>query len=746
VKRSDLLASCALPFALCLGAAAHAQDLQIPPTPLPPPAETPAASDDQVQFSANTLEYEINDETVTASGDVRMYRSGDRLRADKVVWNRKTGKVVATGNIVVVNPGGDTAYGDSIELTDSLKDGVVDNMLIVLERGGRLAARRGTRALDETVTLEDAAYTPCAVADSDGCPKQPSWKITAVKVIYRPEKNRIYYTGAHINLFGLPSIPLPAFSHPAGGESDSGLLSPDLRYGRVNGLEFAQPYFFALGPNRALTVTPRIFSNVLPMLQADYSALDEKGAFRVGGYATVSRRSDDLLTPTPTATEEAFRGYIEGIARYQLDPNWTLSGSFRLTTDRTFLRRYDISNDDRLRNTVKLERIDADSYFSITGWAVQTLRVNDRQGFQPIALPEIDYRRRFDDGVLGGKFELQLNSLAITRSAGQDTQRAFASARWDLRKLTPFGQEVTFTAYARGDVYNASDTIATTIASYRGDPGIQARAIGALAIDVKWPFIGSFLNGTQRLTPRFQIVASPKTENLSIPNEDARSVDLEDSNLFALNRFPGYDRWEDSTRFTYGVDWAVNLPGFSLDATIGQSYRLDSRPALFPAGTGLDDRLSDIVGRTELRFRDFVSLTHRYRLDKDDLAIRRNEIDATIGSRSTYVLVGYLRLNRNIDPTLEDLQDREELRLAGRVQFAHFWSLFGSTVIDLTNKDEDPTSLADGFDPVRHRVGVQYEDDCLRLGLTWRRSYQDTGDAKAGNSFVLSLSFKNLGR
>ena len=88
-----------------------------------------------------------------------------------------------------------------------------------------------------------------------------------MRVIYRPEKNRIYYKGAHIELFGLPSIPLPAFSHPAGGMSDSGLLTPDFRYGRVNGFEFAQPYFFALGPNRALTVTPRVFSNALPMLQ-----------------------------------------------------------------------------------------------------------------------------------------------------------------------------------------------------------------------------------------------------------------------------------------------------------------------------------------------------------------------------------------------------------------------------------------------------------------------------------------------
>jgi LPS-assembly protein len=744
VKRSDLLATCALPIALFLGTAARAQDLQIPAVPLPPPTET-QTSDDKVEFSASQLEYVTDDDTVIATGDVRMYRSGDRLRADKVTWNRKTGKVFASGNIVVVNPGGDTAYGDSIELTDSLKDGVVDNMLVVLERGGRLAARRGTRALDETVTLEDAAYTPCTVTTSTGCPKEPSWKITAVQVVYRPDKNRIYYKDARINLFGLPTLPLPRFSHPAGGENDTGLLSPTFRYNGVNGFEFAQPYFFALGPNRALTVTPRIYSSVLPMVQADYSALDQKGAFHVGGYATVSRRSDDLLSPTPTDTEQAFRGYIDGVARYQLDQNWSVSGSLRLTTDRTFLRRYDISNDDRLRTTAKIERIDPNSYFAITGWYVQTLRINDRQGLQPIALPEIDYRRRMDDGLLGGKFEFEVNSLAITRSAGQDTQRAFASARWDLRKLTPWGQEVTFTAYARGDLYNANDTIATTVASYRGDEGFQARAIGALAIDVKYPLIGSFLGGTQRLTPRVQIVAAPKTENMGIPNEDARAVDLEDSNLFALNRFAGYDRFEDSARVTYGVDWAVDLPGFSLDATVGQSYRLDSRPAIFPQGTGLSDRTSDIVGRTELRFRDFVSITHRYRLDKDNLAVRRNEIDATIGSRSTYVLLGYLRLNRNI-VTTEDLQDREEARIAGRLQFARFWSVFGSTVIDLTNRDEDPLSLSDGFDPIRHRVGVQYEDDCLRIGLTWRRNYEDTGDARSGNSFLLSLAFKNLGR
>ena len=747
MKRPALLTTGALALALFAHPAA-AQDLQDRAVAPPPPSETPLpAADDQVQFSADTLEYEFDQDIVVAKGDVRMFRQSDRLRADTVTWNRKTGQVIANGNIAVTNPGGDVAYGDRIELTDSLKDGVIENMLVVLEQGGRIAARRGSRADGGVITVEDAAYTPCAVTDSAGCPKEPSWKISAVRVVYDPAAGRIRYTGARLSLFGLPTVPLPTFSHPIGGRPASGLLLPTIRLGRVNGLEVGLPYLFKLDENRDLTVTPRVFSNAFPMVSAEYRELNRLGAFRVAGWATYSRRSDDPGIQGLTGTTALdFRGYFESAGRYQLSPTWSISESFRVATDRTFLRRYDISSDDRLRSTIRAERITPDSYLSITGWSVQTMRLTDNQGLQPIALPEIDFRRRFSDGLLGGQALLQLNTLALTRPEGQDTQRAFASLRWDLRRLTNWGQEVTFTAFARGDLYNANDVLATTVASYRGKEGFSTRAIGAVAVDVKWPFIGTILGGTQRITPRVQIVASPKTANLTIPNEDARAVDLEDSNLFALNRFPGYDRFEDSARFTYGADYALDLPGIAVEAVIGQSYRLSTRPSILPDGTGLSDRFSDIVGRTTIRYRDFVALTHRFRLDKDGLHVRRNEIDATIGSQATYVMLGYLRLNRDIGFDLEDLQDREEARVGGRAQVARFWSVFGSAVVDLTDRSEDPLSLSDGFQPVRHRVGVNYEDDCLRLGLTWRRDYQDRGDARRGNSYLLTLSFKNLGR
>ena len=749
MRQGILLTSAALAIAFGVADPVQAQDLQDRATPLPPPltpAEQPAPTkaEDQIQFSANELAYDTEADVVTATGDVRMYREGDRMRADKVTWNRKTGRVIATGNIVVTNPGGDQAYGDSIELTDSLKDGVVENMLVVLDRGGRLAAQHGERDVNGVVTLTNAAYTPCAVTNAENCPKEPSWKITAVSVVYNPAKQRIYYKGARISIFGIATLPLPALSNPVGDNTQSGLLNPDIRYTLTNGFEYAQPFYISIAPNRGIKVTPRIFSQVLPLLSVDYNALTTNGAYRVALYGTVSDRTDTGIV-NPTTSQNVFRGYAEGAGRFQLTPNWSVSGAFRVATDRTFLRRYDISRDDILRSTIRVERIDQDSYFAISGWAVQTLRVGDRQGLQPVALPEIDYRRRFRN-LLGGELDLQVNTLAIGRTAGQDTQRAFTSATWKLRRITGWGQEVTLTGYLRGDLYNSADQIATTVASYRGNPGIQTRGIAAVALDVKWPFVGAILGGTQRLTPRVQIVASPKIANLIVPNEDSRAVDLEDSNLFALNRFPGYDRFGGTTRITYGVEWALDLPDLSITANVGQSYRFSSNPGFIPQGTGFADSLSDIVGRTEVRYRDLVSLTHRYRLDKDGLAIRRNELDATIGTRGTYLLLGYLRLNRQIDPTLEDLRDREEVRLGGRLQFARFWSMFGSTVIDLTTQRANPLSTTDGFAPVRHRIGVGYEDDCLRLGLTWRRDYQDTGDARRGDSFLLTLAFKNLGR
>jgi LPS-assembly protein len=740
VKTLNFICLTALPLLACSPAIAQVQQAEAPPAA---PAEI---GEGRIDFTSNQLIYDSNTEVVTVSGDVRMVREGNDLRADRVIWDRKTGEVRAEGNVRVINPGGDTAYGDSVVLTDTLRDGLVDNLLLVLEDGGRLAAQRGERR-EGLTTLYRAAYSPCAVVDQDGCPKNPTWQVTAVKVVHDPVRNRIRYEGAAMRLFGLPIVALPGLSHPDGtGGGGTGLLVPDIKFTRSNGLEVALPYYVKLAPNRDFTATPHLYTSVLPMLEGRYRHLTDLGAYQIGGYLTYGSRVPIGINDVGQERDRGIRGYLDANGKFQLSPIWSVTASARLVTDRTFLRRYDISRDDRLRSVVNAERITDDSYVSIAGWAFQGLRTTDIQGQQPIVLPAIDARWRFDDLFWNGRVELQANSLSVLRTAGQDTQRAFASARWDRRSVTPMGQELLLTGYARADVYHSNDTALTPVPRYRGDEGLSGRAIGALAAEVRWPFIGELAGGIQRLTPRAQLVVSAPTTNLSIPNEDARSIELEDSNLFALNRFPGHDRWEDGTRVTYGIDWALDLPRLSARTTIGQSYRLSEKESIFPNGTGLSGRFSDFVGRTTVKYGRKLSLVHRFRLDKDNFAFRRNEIDAVYGGRETYATIGYLRLNRDIDGRLEDLRDREEIQLGGRIRFLRYWSIFGSTVIDLTNAAEDPTSRADGYEPVRHRLGIAYDDECIELGLTWRRDYDTTGDFRRGNAFLLRVALKNLGR
>lgn len=729
----------ALPMFFPFSAAVAAE-----PAPSPAaPSTITATPDEVIDFSSDQVTYDSDADVVTASGEVRMARQGQYLAADQVIWNRKSGQVFAKGNVVLVTPEGDKVVGDTVQLTDTLRDGTIDNLLVVLENGGRIAAARGAR-LNGISTFTNAIYSPCPVTNDSGCPKRPSWSITAAKVIDDSKAKRIRFEGGRLQLFGINLPLLPVFNLARGTEGATGLLVPDFAVSSRNGFEIGLPYHWQMGPNRDLTVTPHFYTAVLPAVEGKYRELNSIGAFQLGGFLTYG--TIDQINPNATnPPSRSVRGYFDGNGRWQLDPYWSITASLRAASDKTVSRRYDLTNDDRLRNVILAERIKPNSYISIAGWAFQGLRADDRQKEIPIALPAIDARFRFD-GVAGGHLEVQGNSLAITRIDGQDTQRAFASVRWDMRRITPWGQELTLTAYGRGDVYHSDDAEDTAVAIYAGTNGWHTRAIGALAADLRWPFIGQLFGGIQRLAPRVQLVLTPPTPNLDIPNEDARSIELEDSNLFALNRFPGYDRWEDSSRITYGLDWSFDRKNLSIDSTIGQSLRFSRRDTIFPEGTGLDGRISDIVGRTRVRYGRFIDLTHRYRIDKESLAVRRNEIDLTIGTTQTYAQVGYLRLNRNIDPSIEDLRDREELRFAARILIHRYWSIFGATVVDLTDRSDDPSSVADGWQWVRNRLGIQYEDNCLQIGLTWRRDYERIGTFRKGSTFALHLAFKGVSR
>ncbi len=178
-----------------------------------PPGQPVSAQD--IAFAADAIDYDTQADIVIATGNVHVSRNGDKLVADEVRWNRTTGKVTAKGNVVISSADGDKAYADEVDVSENLRDGVVENLLLVTQDGSRLAADKGQRQ-GSIYVLEHAAYTPCRVEDDDGCPKQPTWQIQADRVVYDSKRQWVHYTNARVKLFGLPVIP-PARPAAFGG-------------------------------------------------------------------------------------------------------------------------------------------------------------------------------------------------------------------------------------------------------------------------------------------------------------------------------------------------------------------------------------------------------------------------------------------------------------------------------------------------------------------------------------------------
>ncbi|MGL4543060.1 MAG: LPS-assembly protein LptD, partial [Polymorphobacter sp.] len=693
---------------------------------------------------ADRLDYAEGEQTVTATGNVRISRDGYQLSADSVSWDRSTGQVIAKGNVITTDPTGNRVFGDSIELSDSLRDGALDNILLVLERGGRLAAKSGERVGGKTV-MNRAVYSPCSVVGADGCAKEPLWQIRAVRVTHDPVKRRISYKDATLEFFGVPVMFLPTLSHPDGvADRATGLLVPLATYNANLGFGLALPYYLSISPAQDLTLTPWVYTAVNPALGFEYRQLFKAGPVQVSGLVTYAART--VLAPdneTRINLGDDFRGYFAANGQLQHNASWRSTFSGRYATDDTFTRRYDISLDDTLRSTYNLERFGSDSYLSIEGWAFQGLGVTDSFAASPIALPLINYLWNPQERILGGTLAVNANSLVISRSDGSDMQRAVASAVWTIGTITGAGLQLDATAQLRGDVYHVSDAALADLPIYAGRDGWNTRFLPAVAADLRWPFAGPALGGIQTLTPRVQLVASPTGRNADIPNEDARSISFNSGDLFAINRFPGYDRWEGGTRVTYGVEYTLDRRRLSLRTQVGQSYRFDTSNEFLPPGTGLSSKTSDIVMRTTLQFGRLLEVTQSLRFDAKSFAARTNEVDIAIGNSQTYATVAYAKFNRNI--AIEDLADREELRVGGRVAFAKYWSVFASTILDLTSTAEDPTTTNDGFSPVRHRLGIAYEDECFRIGFSWRHDYTFDRDYQPGNTYLFTVALKNLG-
>ena len=779
-----------------LVASAPAQELQFPQRPPPPKKskitlEREKSGQKQMLVQANEVAYDYTNNRVAAVGNVQIYYGGSTLEANRVVYDQKTKRLHAEGNVRLTEEDGKVTYGEIMDLSDDYRDGFVDSLRLDAPDQTRMAASRAERSSGNFTVFHNGVYTACAPCKDD--PKKPPlWQVKAARIIHDQTEKMIYFEDARIEFFGRPLAWLPYFSAPDPTvKRKTGFLMPSISTSSVYGGAIEVPYYWALAPDYDATFAPMITTKQGPLLQGEFRQRLINGAYsiRAAGIYQLDKdyfiRSDGSTTPG----YRDFRGSLESSGLFALNNKWVWGWDGVLLSDKTFFQDYN-PRLSRYRTTDPFQNPYTEaisqaflagkgnrSYFEARSIYYFGFSEADSQNQIPIIHPVIDYNYTFDRPILGGELGYRLNFTSLTRqdanfdaitqsalNNGSCTQTAdpaikttancllrgvpgtytrfSAETHWRRRVTDQFGQVFTPFASVRVDAGSMQIKNQPGVANYieTGDDNL-VRAMPTVGLEYRYPFINIQSWGAQTIEPIAQVIIRPNEQQIGRwPTEDAQSLVFDDSNLFRVDKFSGWDRVEGGSRANYGMQYTaqVNQGGF-VNVLFGQSYNLFGQNSFALGGTtntgldsGLDTTRSDYVARVSYQPNSTYMFTSRFRFNNDSFEVQRTELEGRVNFDrwSGALLYG----NYAAQPELGFLDRRQGILGTGQVKLDANWVLLGSARYDINAGKFDQT-----------RVGVGYVDDCLILGLNYITNYTYSGNVQANHTVMLQLSLRTLG-
>ncbi len=766
------------------------------PTRTKPPSTPPVAPNTPMLVQADEMQYDYANNTVAAVGHVQIYYGGSTIEADKVIYDQKTKRLRAEGNARLTEANGRITYGQVINLTDDYRDGFVDSLHVEAPDDTRYAAARADRAQGNYTVMQNGVYTACEPC-KDNPSKPPEWQIKAERIIHSDSEKMIYFENATVDFFGLPLAYFPFLSAPdTTVKRKSGFLFPTIGYSTTYGESITTPYYFNLAPDYDLTLSPTYMTKQGFLLSGEWNQRLANGAYSIKAAGIFQQDPGYFASEYGADTPETknFRGTILTAGQFDITNQWVWGWTGVLVTDPTFVTDYSLgqfngSNLDPFHTSTSesgegisqlyLAGRGDRSYFDMRSIYYTGYSELDQQKQLPIIAPVLDYSRTLPEQIMGGELSYKINITSLTRQqASYDPiseaainngicangtaettnpallnksncllrgipgayTRASAEVDWRRTVVTDNGQMITPFFQVRGDVASLDVDNQPGVSNYIA-PGEHelARVMPVAGLEYRYPLIDVEPWGTQTIEPIAQLILRPNETDIGqFPNEDSQSLNFDDTNLFSINKYSGWDRVEGGGRLNAGMQYTAQFNGAgSLNALFGQSYQLyglNSYSVADITNTGLDSGLntnvSDYVGRVSYQPNSTYMILARARFDEQTLAMERLEVE----TRANFDRwgVNFLYGDYAAQPDLGFLERREGFLAGASYKLTSNWVVLGSAGYDL---------IAHQFNETR--VGIGYVDDCLMLALNYITGYAYNGTAtpvqNTGVTFQMSL-------
>ena len=672
----------------------------------------------QANLLADEIIFDKQNNIINAKGNVDVRHQKQRLLSNLLTYNKTTNTMVAKGNVKFIDSQKNIFFGEFFQLSGDMKKGMANSITGILSDGSLVAANKLEKKDNKIHQLDQSVYSPCKLCRKSKEP--PTWQIKSRHTIWDKNKDKIIHTDARLEIKGIPVIYTPYLSHYGpNAQRKSGFLSPTLGLSNDLGMIIGIPYYWAIASDKDLTLTP-FYTRDASIAFLHYRQKFCSGSLNIEGSLTKNSLSQN------TKKIKKLRGHLKASASWNINKNWRTGVEFNRVLDKTYLKKYKFlgyNNDLFFTSRLYGEGFFKKNYVLIEGVHFQDISETNNDDNIPFVTPSINIDFSTEPGWKNGIFFFSGNVLNIQRRKSYNVRRLIGALGWYSHTTSNIGVVSYIKFSLRNDLYHVSNFNKYSGTSFRYIPKIHMKFM--------YPLYKQLQGGRMIISPLIGCTVTKTGNNPSkIPNEDSSFTLFDDINMFSVNHIIGKDLIDSYSRINYGIQftyYSQSLGNSSL--FIGQSYNIN-RLSKKLTDLGILNKQSDYVIKCDLKYKDWLVLSNNTLLAKQSFNTKKNISLLQLGKPIFKIDTKYIKFSKEF--TLNTLEQIEQKFSS---QFTERWS---AHVQHIRNLGKNNYTLS-------QEAGITYKDDCFTCKTTLSKSFFTHKDLKPNVTFLIQLSFKNLG-
>ena len=684
--------------------------------------------------------------------------NGNRLEAEQFFYDLKLKKIKAKGNVNFFNKEGDHFKFSTFEFYENSQKGsgqnfrgkLADQSLlegpsadIDQKKGITVVNKNKNKFYNYFTSLfkntERNSYTSCKNfkgLDYSVKEKCPDWSITSSQTTHDKNEKMIYHEGVLVHIRNIPVFYSPYFSHPDPSvKRKRGFLPASINNIKHLGRSLVTPYFFPIGEDKDITLTPVFYLQENPIFLGEYRQQNKNSSITVDasytqGYKKLNKKSDGkIIERTPGSRNHVFFEFLGNYNDLLFSFN-DLTINIQKVSQKNYLKVHQINTNfvtqdvTSLENSMVLDSYEDNKQLSIEAHIYESLGENNPSKKYQYTLPNIAFNnffRKFDQSISFGN---DFSARNLGENINEVAQRNYISTTSDLNANLINGMGTIFSSFTQNvNIYNQN--VAGAKENLNSDSYLT------LALNNTYPLVKYEKKLEQSITP---ILFSKYTPGSMAGTSGNRRLTYND--IYSLNRSDSDTNPETGGSIGYGIEYDINKKNIENEVytnagiSIGQVIRAKKLKEM--PNNSLREKKSDFAGKSYFKFNSNEFNNAKFNIDYNYIV--NNNFNTTLQHEIK------TSLENDYNKLSIDYYEEEEIGSSHSVSAKykrkigdHFSFLIGAS----KNLETDFTES--------NSISANYNSDCLKIDFSLSKEFYEDSEVKPTNTLTLSIILKPFG-